>query len=119
MSEFEELKIGVLALQGDFFRHSYQLSLVGAIPHEIKLPSQLKDIDALIIPGGESTTMSIMIDRFALQAPLTEFVRSKPVWGTCAGVIMIAENIEQNQSGVVPLSAIPISVSPKNNKNGR
>lgn len=110
MSEFKKLKIGVLALQGDFSRHFYQLSLVGANPREIKLPAQLNEIDALIIPGGESTTMSIMIDRFSLHAPLKEFIKSKPVWGTCAGVIMIAENIEQNQSGVVPLNVIPISV---------
>ena len=87
MSRFSKLKIGVLAIQGDFECHIKQLSAVGAISSEVRLASDLAGLDALIFPGGESTTMSIMIDRFDMRKGLKDFVNKKPIWGTCAGVI--------------------------------
>jgi 5'-phosphate synthase pdxT subunit len=102
--------VGVLAIQGDFERHVYQLNLVGAWPVEVRLPQDLEKLDALILPGGESTTINIMIDRFDLREPLLRFGRSKPVFGTCAGMIMLARRIENNVSGVKPLGLMDIDV---------
>jgi len=102
--------VGVLAIQGDFERHVYQLGLVGARAVEVRLPQDLEKLDALILPGGESTTMNIMIDRFDLKEPLLRFGRSKPVFGTCAGMIMLARKIENNISKVQPLGLMDIDV---------
>ncbi len=110
MNIYKNINIGVLALQGDYERHLNQISLIGARGKEIKLPEQLKTIDSLIIPGGESTTMNILLDRFNLREPLTEFVCSKPVWGTCAGMIMLAKNVVDNQANIKSLGAIDIDV---------
>ncbi len=110
MSSFSSLTIGVLALQGDFERHLYQLQLEGVTGVEVKLPRHLDRIDGLIIPGGESTTMSLLLDRFALREPLKRFSSKKPVWGTCAGMIMLAKGITDNQSGVKPLELLDIDV---------
>jgi 5'-phosphate synthase pdxT subunit len=102
--------IGVLALQGDFERHEHQIRLLGAKCSQVRLPSDLNSIDALIIPGGESTTMDILLDRFRLRQPLTTFGRSRPVYGTCAGMIMLAKRIEDNKAGVKTLGLIDIDV---------
>ena len=102
--------VGVLAIQGDFERHIYQLNLVGARSVEVRLPRDLGKLDALILPGGESTTINIMIDRFDLREPLLRFGRSKPVFGTCAGMIMLAKKIENNISRVKPLGLMDIDV---------
>lgn len=102
--------VGVLAIQGDFERHVCQLELVGAQPVEVRLSLDLERLDALILPGGESTTMNIMIDRFDLREPLLRFGRSKPVFGTCAGMIMLAREIENNVSQVQPLGLMDIDV---------
>jgi len=110
MADYSKLYVGVLALQGDFERHSYQLSLLGAKPVEVRVASQLDVIDGLIIPGGESTTMDILIDRFGLREPLIKFGQGMPLWGTCAGMIMIAKNIVNNQAGVKPLGLMDIDV---------
>lgn len=110
MNEFKRLQIGVLALQGDFERHIHQLALEQAHPVEVKLPRDLDGLDGLIIPGGESTTMSLLLDRFNLRDPLRQFASQKPVWGTCAGMIMLAKKIEDNQSGVKPLDLMDIDV---------
>ena len=93
MNEFSKLHIGVLALQGAFERHMIQLGMLGAKASIIKLPGQLDDIDGLIIPGGESTSMDKLIDRFDLRTPLKEFAKTKPVYGTCAGMTMVSKNI--------------------------
>jgi len=100
----------VLAIQGDYGAHERQLLKVEAQPVEIRLPKQLDTIDSLIIPGGESTTMNIMIDRFGLREPLIEFGRTKPVFGTCAGMIMLASEIESNISNVQPLRLLDVKV---------
>jgi len=84
------LVVGVLAIQGDFEAHSKIVESLGAEAREVRTPEQLDGLDALIIPGGESTTMTLGIDREGLADPLREFVRSgKPTLGTCAGLIML------------------------------
>ena len=110
MAQLSHKTVGVLAIQGDFERHVYQLGLVGARPVEVRLPADLEKLDALILPGGESTTINIMIDRFDLREPLLRFGRSKPVFGTCAGMIMLAQRIENNISKVQPLGLMDIDV---------
>ncbi|MFQ6007624.1 MAG: pyridoxal 5'-phosphate synthase glutaminase subunit PdxT, partial [Candidatus Zixiibacteriota bacterium] len=110
MTKYSGLKVGVLALQGDFQRHSYQLSLLGAKVVEVRLPRDLVGLDALIVPGGESTTLDALIDRFTLRQPLLEFGRTNPVWGTCAGMVMLAKDIQNNQAGLKTLGLIDIDV---------
>ncbi len=110
MTDYSGLQIGILAIQGDYEMHQQQVERVGATPHLVKLPRDLEKIDGLIMPGGESTTMSIMMDRFSLRRPLIEFGRQKPVYGTCAGMIMLAKRIDDNLSGVVPLGLMDIDV---------
>jgi pyridoxal 5'-phosphate synthase pdxT subunit len=82
--------VGILAIQGDFEAHSKIVESLGAEAREVRTPAQLQGLDALIIPGGESTTMTLGIEREGLAEPLREFVRSgKPTLGTCAGLIML------------------------------
>jgi pyridoxal 5'-phosphate synthase pdxT subunit len=82
--------IGVLALQGGFEAHANALRELGAEVREVRTPEDLEGIDGLIIPGGESTTIGLGVEREGLGQPLVDFVRSgKPVLGTCAGMIML------------------------------
>jgi 5'-phosphate synthase pdxT subunit len=82
--------VGVLALQGDFEAHAKILQRLGAVAREVRTPAQLDGLDALIIPGGESTVMTLGIEREGLGDPLREVARSgTPVLGTCAGMIML------------------------------
>lgn len=102
--------IGVLAIQGDFLEHQQVLARLGVDAPEIKLPSQLEDIDGLIIPGGESTTIVQLIDIYGFRQPLTERVRSGlPLWGTCAGMIVIADRLRDRRPD--PLRLMDIDVS--------
>ncbi len=110
VTALKQRQIGVLALQGDYPRHRYQLELVGCKVREVRLPEDLNDIEALIFPGGESTTMNILIDRFRMREPLLTFCRKKPVWGTCAGMIMLSKHIEGNFAGVEPFGVLDIDV---------
>ena len=88
-------KIGVLALQGDFAEHVAALRRIGVEPVEVRLPRDLEGIDGLIIPGGESTTIGKLMVTFGLLDPIAERARTGfPVWGTCAGMIVLAERIE-------------------------
>jgi 5'-phosphate synthase pdxT subunit len=83
-------RVGILALQGDFEAHAKILRAVGAEPREVRVPADLERLDGLIIPGGESTVMSLGIEREGLASPLCELVESgTPVFGTCAGMIML------------------------------
>jgi 5'-phosphate synthase pdxT subunit len=83
-------QVGVLALQGDFEAHAKILRRLGAAPREVRVPAELEGLDALIIPGGESTVMTLGIEREGLGDPLRELARSgTPVLGTCAGMIML------------------------------
>ncbi len=85
--------IGVLALQGDFSEHSAVLRRLGVEAREVRKAGDLKGLDGLIIPGGESTTFGRLIQDFRLQEPLSAFVRSRiPTWGTCAGMILLARH---------------------------
>jgi pyridoxal 5'-phosphate synthase pdxT subunit len=82
--------IGVLALQGGFEAHAKALRELGAEVREVRTPEDLAGIDGLVIPGGESTTIGLGVEREGLGQPLVDFVRSgKPVLGTCAGMIML------------------------------
>ena len=110
MVHIEKLQVGVLALQGDFECHRKQLDSLQIASKEVKLPHQLEEIDGLILPGGESTTMDKLIDRFALRDALIEFGQKKPIWGTCAGMILLSKSIEDNQSNVKPFGLLDIDV---------
>lgn len=84
------LQVGVLALQGDFEAHAKLLRSLAAQPREVRVPEDLNDLDALIIPGGESTVMALGIEREGLAEPLKALIeRGTPVLGTCAGMIML------------------------------
>ncbi len=108
--DFANLHIGLLALQGDYEAHQRHVETLGAKPMLVKLPAQLDQIDALIMPGGESTTMSILMDRFNLRKPLLNYCAHRPVYATCAGMILLAKKIEDNQSGVQTLGLLDIDV---------
>jgi 5'-phosphate synthase pdxT subunit len=82
--------VGILALQGDFEAHAKLLDRLGAQAREVRVPDELEGLDALIIPGGESTVMSLGVEREGLAEPLRELAASgTPVLGTCAGMIML------------------------------
>ncbi|MCL4879777.1 MAG: pyridoxal 5'-phosphate synthase glutaminase subunit PdxT [Anaerolineae bacterium] len=91
------MKIGVLALQGAFIEHQKMLEQLGVEVVQVRLPEQLADLDGLIIPGGESTTIGKLATQFNLIEPLRKFACEKPVWGTCAGMIFLAKNIGRDQ----------------------
>ena len=87
--------VGVLALQGDFREHREMLERMGNAVREIRKPAQLEEIDALIIPGGESTTIARLILSNGFQQPLRDYCASgAPVWGTCAGAILLARKVD-------------------------
>jgi pyridoxal 5'-phosphate synthase pdxT subunit len=87
--------VGVLALQGDFREHREMLEGMGHHAYEIRKPEQLRDLDALIIPGGESTTIARLILSNGFQQPLRDFCASgRPTWGTCAGAILLAKEVD-------------------------
>jgi 5'-phosphate synthase pdxT subunit len=94
--------VGVLALQGDFEAHAKILQRLGAVPREVRTPAGLEGLDALIIPGGESTVMTLGIEREGLGDPLRALARSgTPVLGTCAGMIML----DRTHLGVLDIEA--------------
>ena len=86
-------RIGVLALQGDFEAHSKALARAGAEAVEVRSAGQLDQLDGLVIPGGESSTMLKLIEEERLLDPLREFGQKKPVFGTCAGAILLAKEV--------------------------
>ncbi len=100
---------GILALQGDFELHAQALQKLGQESTYIKTAEGLKHIKRLIIPGGETTTMNKLIDLYNLRQPLIDFGQEKPVWGTCAGMIMLAH--ESGDPRVQPLNLIDIDVA--------
>jgi len=85
--------IGVLALQGDFEAHAVAIVRAGALAAEVRTIEQLNAVDALVIPGGESTTMLKLMSYYGLFEPLKEFAAAKPVFGTCAGAILLATDV--------------------------
>jgi len=90
-----QLKIGVLAIQGNFAAHESALRAVGAEPIEIRTPEQLIGLDGLIIPGGESTTILKFLERGDFFAKLQSFAQTQPVFGTCAGCILLAKDVQK------------------------
>lgn len=91
------MRVGVLALQGAFIEHEHMIESLGAEAVEVRLPEQLESLDALIIPGGESTTIGKLAVTYNLVEPLRKFAQEKPVWGTCAGMIFLAKDIGRDQ----------------------
>jgi 5'-phosphate synthase pdxT subunit len=90
-------RIGVLALQGAFREHINMLRALGVEAVEVRLPEQLPELDGLIIPGGESTTIGKLAVLYGFMEPLRQFAASKAIWGTCAGMIFMANDIGQDQ----------------------
>lgn len=103
--------IGVLGLQGDYREHQLLLSDLGVQSIKVRRPSELEEIDALIIPGGESTAMSNLAKSFGLFPALRAFAKSKPVLGTCAGLIMLSDDVEGAIAGQEFIGGLPIKVS--------
>ena len=91
------MKIGVLALQGDFAEHISMLKKIGVETAEVRLPKHLDGLDGLIMPGGESTTIGKLAVAYNLMDPLREFGKSHAIWGTCAGAIFLSKDIGRSQ----------------------
>jgi 5'-phosphate synthase pdxT subunit len=101
------MKVGVLSLQGDFEAHGAALERAGAAPVYVREREQLEELDGLVIPGGESTTMLKLMEYENLMTPIREFGRRKPMFGTCAGAILMASQVlnpEQPALGLMDLS---------------
>lgn len=101
------LTIGVLALQGDYDAHRAVLDELGARTVLVRKPEQLASLDGLVIPGGESSTFLKFLEREGFLASLREFVSTKPTFGTCAGAILLAKNVEnpsQESLGVLDIA---------------
>ncbi len=91
------VKIGLLALQGDFHEHAVILKNLGVESPEVRLPQELKGLDGLIIPGGESTTIGLLAEEYGLIQPLREFGLQHAIWGTCAGSIFLSKDARRSQ----------------------
>ncbi len=101
-------RVGVLSLQGDFALHSAALRDAGAEPVRVSLPEHLEGLEALILPGGESSTMLRLLDSTGLRGPVERFVRERPVLGTCAGLLLLARDADRlpyPTLGVLDISA--------------
>ena len=107
------LTIGVLALQGAFLEHLVMLRKLGVNAVEVRKAEQLDAIDGLIIPGGESTSMGLIAERWGLVEPLRKWVHSgKPTWGTCAGMIMLADRATgQKEGGQTLIGGLHVEVN--------
>jgi pyridoxal 5'-phosphate synthase pdxT subunit len=92
-----KMKIGVLALQGDFAEHISMLKKLGVEATEVRLPEQLNGLDGLIIPGGESTTIGKLAVAYNLMEPLKQFGKNHAIWGTCAGAIFLSKDVSRDQ----------------------
>ena len=91
------MKIGVLALQGDFAEHIVMLKSLDVDAAEVRLAEQLDDLDGLIIPGGESTTIGKLATDFGILKPLQTFGQKRAIWGTCAGAIFLSKDVSREQ----------------------
>ena len=105
------MKVGVLALQGASARHASMLARLGAEPVTVRSPADLSDISALVLPGGESTTMSMLLESSGLFEPLSErLAEGLPALGTCAGMILLGRDILDGRSDQRCFGAIDIDV---------
>jgi pyridoxal 5'-phosphate synthase pdxT subunit len=105
------LRVGVLALQGDVREHEALLTRLGVEAVEVRKPEDLENIAGLVIPGGESTAISKLINIFGLMAPLREFAKTNPVLGTCAGLILISNEVEGRLSDQELIGGLDIKAS--------
>jgi 5'-phosphate synthase pdxT subunit len=110
------MRIGVLALQGAFREHLQTLDSIGVEGVPVRLPADLEEVGGLILPGGESTTMRRLIDRWQLRRPLLDLAASgAPLFGTCAGMIVLARELADGEDPILPL----LDVSIERNAFGR
>lgn len=106
-----QVRIGVLALQGDFREHIQALQRLGAEARPVRLPRDLEDMDGIIIPGGESTVMGKLMTEYGLIEPLRAHIAAEtPTWGTCAGMILLARETDNALLGQPLLSAMDTRV---------
>ncbi|MFW5692004.1 MAG: pyridoxal 5'-phosphate synthase glutaminase subunit PdxT [Chloroflexota bacterium] len=103
------MRIGVLALQGAFIEHQKIIEGLGAEAVQVRRVEQLDDLDGLIIPGGESTTIGKLATSYGLMEPLRNFAAERPTWGTCAGMIFLAKKLDHNQQPILGLMDITVN----------
>jgi len=104
-------KVGVLALQGAFREHREVLEALGISTLEVRVPEHLSGVDALVLPGGESTTMTRLLRTSGLHDPLVERLRDgMPAFGTCAGLILLATEVREGRPDQVPLGVLDVAV---------
>ena len=109
-------RVGILAVQGDVAEHAAALHEIGAEPVEVRLPRDLAGVEALILPGGESTAMRRMVDAYGLAEPIMSLADSgAPMWGTCAGMILLARRSTDGDPPILPL----IDIEVRRNAYGR
>ncbi|MZP29143.1 pyridoxal 5'-phosphate synthase glutaminase subunit PdxT [Heliobacterium undosum] len=110
MTEKKALTIGVLAMQGAFREHEQMLQSLGCNVVQVRKPEQLDELDGLILPGGESTTIGKLMADFGLDAAILErAAQGMPLWGTCAGLILLAQRIERSEQkrlGLMDITAV-------------
>ncbi len=112
----KKIKIGVLGLQGAIQEHINQIEMLGCFGVIIKNPEQLEEVDGLILPGGESTAIRKLIDRYGFFDPLKQFSSNhKPIFGTCAGMVLVAKELSESQDSHLGL----IDICVKRNAFGR
>ena len=105
------MKVGVLALQGAYASHLQTFTCLGVQVLEVRTPEDLENIDRLVIPGGESTTISMLLDSNGMRVPIQESIsEGMPVFGTCAGMIVLAREVLDGRDDQKPLGAIDITV---------
>lgn len=110
------MKIGVLAVQGDFAEHVAALASIGVEPVEVRLPEDLHGLSGLVFPGGESTAMRRLIERWELRQPILDLAATgAPLFGTCAGMILLSKEIAGGEEPILPL----LDVTVRRNAFGR
>lgn len=113
------MTIGILALQGDFREHEEMLQRIGAPTLQVRLPKHLEQVERLIIPGGESTTIGKLLELYQLLEPIRERGRAgMPIWGTCAGAILLAKQIAEGRPAGQPALAL-MDITARRNAFGR
>ncbi len=112
--------VGLLTLQGDYEKHRCAFAALGVETRGVRRPAELEGVSCLVIPGGESTTLTRLIDRVGLRGPLCAFAAERPIMGTCAGLILLARRLEdevRGDFGVEPLGLLDCTV--RRNAYGR